>query len=445
MKTKLSLLVIAIMFGLATPHTTSAQEPVVDGTSHATDKATDSSNDDDFFLDPTFSYDALESILATFGVSSDKQINRFLKKQDRYYKKRLSVVRKFSKKSKKGVDTTLVKSFLSDMNLYIGGKKFASYQPSEKLIAAFTPEALDELATIMVQARKSIKEARKTSGFKAKMKTLFPSNSTILESEKSQKPGHKLLFLLFEELFAHITIPGTDTPVVVEYDFQSLPDSLVYSTDDALAQEYIEQLAKSNPEEAAKYREKIARNKEKVAKNQEAIANNQEEIAKIEEQIARDQQIFENGYTLSPEQIVVSEIPYTGLNQTIISRIEATDKYTKVTFVIPIHHQFNWFLTSYGHIQDVATGDKYHIRHYEREIPMGRIIIIKDNEHTMTELTAVYPPLKKGVQFIKVVEDDPKGKIELPSNAASTGEYSIIDLAIYYPERYPHKKPQEIK
>lgn len=381
MKTKLSLLIITIMFGLITPCPTFA----VQSMDNVSDTTTVRPSDDEYIIDPLLTYEMAENLLATFGIS-DRKINHSLKKIDRYYRKKILVLRKYAQKSRKGVDAALVKAFLDDMKIYIGGVKFDTYQPSDKLVEAFTPTSLNDLAMMLEKGRNEIKKAKKISNFKEKMKRILDVEKEMGESGK--RPSEKLLKALGKELFGHLSLqPIAISPYTPSLEIEKL------SIDSVMQQ-------------------------------------------KEKERIARDQQIFENAYTMSPQQVSLSKLPYHANNDIQITNIEATDDYTKITFAIPIHFPSNWFSTSYEYIEDLATGDKYYARYNEKDIPMGRIIIIKDNARTMTEVTTVYPPLGKGVQFVKI-EDDPQKKIELPSNSSpDTGGYGIINLAKYIPQRY---------
>ena len=104
---------------------------------------------------------------------------------------------------------------------------------------------------------------------------------------------------------------------------------------------------------------------------------------------------------------------------------------TKVTFAIPIHFDWNWISTdSVSCLIDKQTKDCYHPRRIESGIPLNRVIIVKNCARKMIEITYVYPPLKKSVFMIDIL-DLPNSTLELPSNSGGSFEFKNISVDDY--------------
>ncbi len=147
----------------------------------------------------------------------------------------------------------------------------------------------------------------------------------------------------------------------------------------------------------------------------------------------RDQKIFDNAYVLSENQIIVSDVSYKGGNGENLTSVECLPNETRVTFAVPIHFISNWISTAskcYA-IKDKLTGDKYYVRKLDKEIPLNRVLIIKNHKHQMIELTYIFPPLKKDVRFVDFEEIGCEDTLDIPSNSAPETEFKNIDINEY--------------
>jgi hypothetical protein len=136
----------------------------------------------------------------------------------------------------------------------------------------------------------------------------------------------------------------------------------------------------------------------------------------------RNAEIFKTAYVLKPEQVIVSSMPYKNSNDTKLISIERAKNETRVTVAVPIHFTGNWINTdSAFHMIDLQTKDRYFPRRLENDIPLNRVIIVNGFARTMIELTYIYPPLKKSVVMVDLVESN-ESNVELPSNSSAAVE-----------------------
>ncbi len=163
-----------------------------------------------------------------------------------------------------------------------------------------------------------------------------------------------------------------------------------------------------------------------------------------------DQKIFDNAYILNENQIVVSDIPYEIKNEaTKLVSIERLPNETRVTLAYPIHFVSNWISTEsecYAMI-DKISGDKYFVRKVENNIPLNRVLIVRNHKHQMVELTYIFPPLNPEVKVVDF-KTDCENRLELPSNAATDTPLKNIHINEYtknsYKEYQKKKKTNRI-
>jgi uncharacterized protein YktA (UPF0223 family) len=140
----------------------------------------------------------------------------------------------------------------------------------------------------------------------------------------------------------------------------------------------------------------------------------------------RDQKIYDNAYTLLPEQVKISSLPYKAENNCQFVKIVRGENETKVTYAIAIHFAWNWISTdSLSCLIDKQTNDCYYPRRLESGIPLNRVIIVKDCARKMIEVTYIYPPLKKSVLVVDLV-DLPGSTLEIPSNSSGSSEFRNV-------------------
>lgn len=132
----------------------------------------------------------------------------------------------------------------------------------------------------------------------------------------------------------------------------------------------------------------------------------------------RDQKLFDEGYRLPKDSIVVADRIYRhGMStKPILYSIERRKKDTKVTFLQPIYFDWQWLHYGLGFkIVDKKTGDEYIVRGYDGGAPMGRLLIVEGFDSKYIYVSLLFPKLKKSVKEIDILEL-PHEKDVLPSN-----------------------------
>ena len=143
-----------------------------------------------------------------------------------------------------------------------------------------------------------------------------------------------------------------------------------------------------------------------------------------------DEKVWKEAYRAKPEQISVSDIPFDP-SETKVVRIEKNKNDTKVTLAIPIHFVENWVYFDRGFaIVDKRNQDRYMIRKLENDLPLDKTIIISNNKQKMIEITMVFPPLQKSVEFVDIIEYHTDGAVKM-SNGKGNWKFMNIPIAQY--------------
>lgn len=319
-------------------------------------------------------FDVLPEVFESFGLT-ERKFDVSLRLMSHNLSKKMTLLNKFADKQSLSPDSKAVKQLLRDLNLKIGGSNFETRELKPEFVAKFTDENVRKVVTVLSTLKQSYDSSIKQKTLKAK----FEVFKSIPKNPKSLK-DLELLTAITKEYSGWVTglmsIKGTNT---------QLGDSV--------------QIRKRKLE------------KEAIKKH--------------------DQQIYDKAYTLTSEQIKISTLPYNGGNESKIVRIESGEKETKVTFALPIHYDWNWISTdSLSCLIDKQTNDYYYPRNIDSNIPLNRIIIVKNCKNKMIEITYIYPPLKKSVIVIDQI-DLPGSSVELPSNSGKSTEFQNIFVDDY--------------
>lgn len=154
-------------------------------------------------------------------------------------------------------------------------------------------------------------------------------------------------------------------------------------------------------------------------------------------QKSRDKKLLAEALRLNPGQIRFCELPFS--NQTRLVSIERGRKETKVTLAIPIRTDSNWFLFDKGFtIIDKKTNDRYIVRGLERDLPLDKLIVLEGHRGKMFEATLIFPPLKKSVTVVDIIEFASADAVR-PSNSTTWSFKSI------YIDDYSSGKPKKSK
>lgn len=135
-----------------------------------------------------------------------------------------------------------------------------------------------------------------------------------------------------------------------------------------------------------------------MKENPETDTNNPEEII--------EPKVEENEYKLKPSQVKISRMPFT-INDNFlwVIAIVKNQKATKVTIGISIKSDNFWISFDKGFTMiDKKNQDQYIIRSLEGELPLNQKILVSGYNHKVLEFTLVFPPLKKSVEVVDLVE-----------------------------------------
>lgn len=140
-----------------------------------------------------------------------------------------------------------------------------------------------------------------------------------------------------------------------------------------------------------------------------------------------DEKIWNEAYRARPEQFKVSDIPFS-TRETKVARIEKTKNETKVTFAIPIEYHEQWIYFDRGFtIIDKSSGDRYMIRKLENDLPLDKTIIITDKYHKIIEITMIFPPLKKSVNLVDIIQFNTPGTVRMSDNK---NDWDFVNISI---------------
>jgi hypothetical protein len=276
-----------------------------------------------------------------------------------------------------------VKVLLAELNLKIGGSSFATRELKPEFIAKFTPENI-----------------RKVSG----MLTTLKQNYDISIKQKTVKAK----FDVFKN---------------IQKQALNFKDVELFT---GFAKEYGQWLSELVP---------LKLKGQTITKTSSLSVADTVQAAQLKlekaTQIKRNLAIFDKAYTLAPEQVKISALPYNGGDNCQLVKIVKDQNETKVTIAIPIHFKSNWISTdSTFCIIYKQTNDCYVPRRLESGIPMSRIIIVKDCAQKMIEITYVYSALKKSVVLVDIL-DATTSTLQIPSNKGDDFQLKNIFIDDY--------------
>ena len=136
-----------------------------------------------------------------------------------------------------------------------------------------------------------------------------------------------------------------------------------------------------------------------------ALENGTQNVVDNESEL-KNEKILAEAYRVKKEQIRVSSIPFESNAEVVkISGIEKNNKETKVILAVRILRDGDWVRFDRGFtIIDKETHDRYLIRRLEREIPLDQTLILSNCANKMIEFTLIFPPLKRSVKVVDIIE-----------------------------------------
>jgi len=151
----------------------------------------------------------------------------------------------------------------------------------------------------------------------------------------------------------------------------------------------------------------------------------------------RDQRLMDEALRLKPGQISFCDIPFE--SETKLVSIQKGKKETKVTLAIPMHSDSDWFRFDKGFtIIDKKTKDRYIVRSLERDLPLDKMIVLEGSGGKMFEATLIFPPLRKSVEMVDIIEFISAEAVRPANNS----EWSFRNIFI---DDYSTKKSAKIK
>lgn len=132
-----------------------------------------------------------------------------------------------------------------------------------------------------------------------------------------------------------------------------------------------------------------------------------------------------NCYTLKAEQISISDNQSQNIKYGKVLKVRHTNTETFVTISLPISWDLQWHgVNNNTALLDTKTGDRYHFRRMDNNIPSDKLLIIKNMKGKVIELTQVFPRIKDGVKSVTLIEVKPQDK-EFPRNSSGFISYTI--------------------
>jgi len=140
-----------------------------------------------------------------------------------------------------------------------------------------------------------------------------------------------------------------------------------------------------------------------------------------------DEKIWKEAYRARPEQFTVSDIPFS-TRETKVARIERNKNDTRVTLAIPIEYHEQWIYFDRGFtIIDRSNGDRYLIRKLENDLPLDKTIIISDKYRKIIEITMIFPPLRKSVDTVNIIQFNTPGTVRMSDNK---NDWNFMNISI---------------
>lgn len=324
----------------------------------------------------------LPEICLSFGFDEHK-MDASLKKIDKRITNYISLLNAFSKKHPTKATEKEMKQLLASLSLKIGGSKFETRPLDPILVEKFTAENIHMVVEMLANIKITYSQALKQKTMSEKF--------AVLQSMPKQLQNVKDVELLT-----------------------------------AYGKAYMQWTKELNPKQVGN----------NASNDSSFIA--QQKAAKAAEN-KRNRDIFDSAYTLTAQQVKISALPYTGENGCKLVAIVRGNTDCKVTIAVPIHFPSNWFSTdSTFCIVDKQTNECYVPRSMENNIPLSKVIIVKDCAKKMIEITYVYPPLKKTVQVVDLA-DAITSPLQIPSNSSGSSEFFNIYLDSYN-QKIPARK-----
>lgn len=111
-----------------------------------------------------------------------------------------------------------------------------------------------------------------------------------------------------------------------------------------------------------------------------------------------DSKVWRNAPRFSPEDLTIvdptSQAAKTGMS------IEFNEKETRITYRVPVALKESWvYFNKTSMLVDCETKEQYKVKRIEGGCPLGKTFVFVGCEGKIVELTLIYPPIKKTMQY----------------------------------------------
>lgn len=155
-----------------------------------------------------------------------------------------------------------------------------------------------------------------------------------------------------------------------------------------------------------------------------------------------NEEYYADAYVIPIEKVRVADIPNTD-DKIRVAYIETDKKETRVTILYPLYWHRQWLTMTGFVIVDRETGDQYVQRGYGDGLPYDKLLMVNGYYGKCIYLTLVFPPLKKKVKTIDILDMGEGPDIELPNNILTVrNDFYNLSL-IDYEKKDAKRKPQK--
>ncbi len=297
--------------------------------------------------------------------------------------KELDKIIRNNSKSIKNEDLNLI---FKNLDMNGGGKNLGQLPFSDKFLSSITKDDLKSFQANLYNLKVNVDKLKKESSSQTKMEGFSQQVMSLFQNQLFSKIFSEVIQLNVPVFTESRSSNGTTTKV-----------TRVYNNGSTTTTETTSSLELSQAEKKRKERKEL------------------------------DEKIWNEAYRARPEQFTVSDIPFS-TRETKVARIEKTKNETKVTFAIPIEYHEQWIYFDRGFtIIDRSNGDRYLIRKLENDLPLDKTIIISDKYRKIIEITMIFPPLRKSVDTVNIVQFNTPGTVRMSDNK---NDWNFMNISI---------------
>ena len=344
-------------------------------------------------VDSSFTTDSIKMILPdnstlSLGASNlnKQQIDKALNDcstQTALALKELDKIIRNNSKSIKNEDLNLI---FKNLDMNGGGKNLGQLPFSDKFLSSITKDDLKSFQANLYNLKVNVDKLKKESSSQTKMEGFSQQVMSLFQNQ------------LFSKIFSEAM--QMNMPVFTESKFNKFTTTKVtrvYNNGSTTTTE-----TTSSPEMSQAIKERKERKE-------------------------LDEKIWNEAYRARPEQFTVSDIPFSS-RETKVARIERNKNDTRVTLAIPIEYHEQWIYFDRGFtIIDRSNGDRYLIRKLENDLPLDKTIIISDKYRKIIEITMIFPPLRKSVDTVNIIQFNTAGTVRMSDNK---NDWNFMNISI---------------